>query len=97
MRKQLVRSGLALAAAIWSARQLGSIAKDVKRYNAMRAMSGDSVLGPGQVREALFPTHTSTKPTNAPQYGEDAKAPGFLQFLGSIPSDIARYAKISSM
>jgi hypothetical protein len=97
MKKTLFRSGLAVAVAWWGARQLSSIAKDVGRYNAMRTMSGDGPLSAGDVREALLPTHTSTKPTNAPHYGEDAKAPGFVQFLTSIPADIGRYLKISSM
>ncbi len=97
MKKALIRSGFALAAAWCGARQLSSMLKDVSRYNAMREMSGDGPLSPGDVREALYPSHTSTKPTNAPHYGEDAKAPGLVQFLTSVPKDIARYLKISSM
>jgi hypothetical protein len=97
VKRTLIKSGLAVAAAWWGARQLSSMLKDVSRYNAMRAMSGDGPLSPGDVREALLPTHTSTKPTNAPHYGEDAKAPGFVQFITSVPQDIARYLKISSM
>ena len=97
MKKTLIRSGFAVAAAWWGARQLSSMLKDVSRYNAMRKMSGDGPLEAGDVREALFPTHTSTKPTNARAYGEDAKAPGLVQFLTSVPKDIGRYLKISSM
>jgi hypothetical protein len=97
MKKTLIRSGFAIAAAWWGARQLSTMLKDVSRYNSMRSMSGDGPLSPGDVREALYPTHTSTKPTNAPHYGEDAKAPGLVQFLTSVPQDIARYLKISSM
>jgi len=97
MKKTLIRSGFALAAGVFVARQVLSMSKDVSRYNAMRKMSGDGPLSAGDVREALLPTHTSTKPTNAPHYGEDAKAPGIVQFLTSIPQDIGRYLKISTM
>jgi hypothetical protein len=97
MKKLLIRGGVAAAVAWWGARQVSSIAKDIVRYNKMRTMSGDGPLSASDVREALLPTHTSTKPTNAPHYGEDAKAPGAVQFLTSIPKDIARYLKISSM
>ena len=62
MKKTLIRSGFAVAAAWWGARQLSSMLKDVSRYNAMRSMSGDGPLSPGDVREALLPTHTSTSP-----------------------------------
>ena len=86
MKKTLIRSGFAIAAAWWGARQLSSMLKDVSRYNAMRAMSGDGPLSPGDVREALYPSHTSTKPTNAPHYGEDAKAPG----PGPVPDQRAQ-------
>jgi hypothetical protein len=97
MKKTLFRSAAAVAVAWWGARQLSSIAKDIGRYNTMRTMSGDGPLSAGDLREALLPTRSSTKPTNAPHYGEDAKAPGPVQFLTSIPKDIARYLKISSM
>lgn len=97
MKKNLVRSGAALAVGVFVVRQALSMGKDVSRYNTMRKMSGDGPLSAGDVREAVFPTHTSTKPTNAPQDGEDAKAPGLVQFLTSVPQDIVRYLKISSM
>jgi hypothetical protein len=97
MKKNLIRSGAALAVGVFVVRQALSMSKDVSRYNAMRKMSGDGPLTAGDVREALLPTHTSTKPTNAPHYGEDAKAPGLIQFLTSVPQDIARYLKISTM
>lgn len=97
MTKTLIRGGLAVAVAWWGARQISTIAKDIARYNTMRSMSGDAPLNAGDVREALSSTHTSTKPTNAPEYGEDSKTPGFVQFVTSVPKDIARYLKISSM
>lgn len=97
MKKSLIRSGAALAVGVFVLRQALSMGKDIGRYNAMRKMSDDGPLGPGDVREALFPTHTSTKPTNAPHYGEDARAHGLLQFLTSVPKDIGRYLKISWM
>lgn len=97
MKKNLIRSGALLAAGVFVLRQALSTSKDIGRYNAMRRMSGDGPLGPRDVREALFPNRTSTKPTNAPHYGEDAKAPGLLQFLTSVPKDVLRYVKISSM
>ncbi len=97
MKKNLIRSGAALAVGVFLLRQALSMSKDIGRYNAMRKMSDDGPLGVGDVREALFPSRTSTKPTNAPRYGEDAKAPGLLQFLTSVPKDIGRYLKISSM
>ncbi len=97
MKKTLFRSAAAVAVAVWSARQLLGLAKDVGRYNTMRTMSGDGPLGAGDVREALFPSRTSTKPTNAPDHGENAKSPGMVQFLTSIPKDVLRYLKISSM
>ncbi len=56
MKKTLIRSGFAVAAAWWAARQLSSMLKDVSRYNAMRAMSGDGAArAAGDVREALLP------------------------------------------
>ncbi len=97
MKKKLIRSGAALAVGVFLVRQALTVSKDVGRYNAMRKMSGDGPLSAGDVREALLPTHTSTQPSNAPDYGEDAKAPGLLQFIASIPKDIGRYLKMSTM
>jgi len=83
MIKALVRSGLALAVAVFAARQLVYGGRDLARYNKMRDMSGDPPLGTpsGQKHE-----------TNA-----QARTSNPFVMLMSIPSDLQRYLKLKSM
>jgi hypothetical protein len=83
MVKAVVRSGIALAFAVFAARQLLYGGRDLARYNKMRDMSGDPPLG----------TPSGDKPeTNA-----QARTSNPFVMLMSIPSDLQRYLKLKSM
>jgi hypothetical protein len=83
MMRTLFRSVVAIAVAIFAARQAVFVGRDLVRYNGMRAMSGDAPLG-GQTRRRA--------PTNA-----EARTTNPLVMLLSIPSDVVRYLKLKSM
>ena len=83
MLRALFKSGIAIAFAIFAARQLMYGGRDLARYNKMREMSDDPPLG----------TPSGKKPeTNAA-----ARVTNPFAMLASVPSDIAHYVKLKSM
>ena len=91
MIRAIIKVAIGVFVAIFAARQIGNVAKDLSRYNAMREMSGDGPLRPEQFKDAIKPS--ASQPI--------AKGPGpvaaILGLLGSVPSDYARYMKLRSM
>ncbi len=83
MVKAVIRSGIAIGMAIFAGRQAVFGVRDLARYNAMRAMSGDP---------PLFSKDWDQAPTNA-----QARQQNPFVFLLSVPSDIKRYLKLKSM
>jgi hypothetical protein len=83
MIRTLFRSAIAIAVAIFAARQAIFAGRDLARYNAMREMSGDAPLGAPDPKRA---------PTNA-----EARTTNPIVMLMSVPSDVARYLKLKSM
>ena len=83
MIRALVRGGIAIAFAVFAARQLMYGGRDLARYNNMRDMSGDPPLGTPSGEN-----HT----TNA-----KARTTNPFVMLMSIPSDLQRYLKLKSM
>jgi len=81
--KALFRSGLAIAFAIFAARQLVYGGRDLARYNKMREMSGDPPLGAPTGKKSE--TNSAARTTNP------------LVMLASIPSDIGHYIKMKTM
>jgi hypothetical protein len=81
--KALFRSGIAIAFAIFAARQLLYGGRDLIRYNKMREMSGDPPLGApiGKKHE----TNSAARTTNP------------FVMLASVPSDLAHYIKMKTM
>lgn len=91
MIRALVKVGIGVFVAIFAAKQIGNVAKDLSRYNSMREMSGDGPLRPDQFKDAIKP---SASQTTAKGPGPVAAAFGLL---GSVPSDFSRYMKLRSM
>ena len=91
MIRALIKVGIGVFVAVFAAKQIGNVAKDLSRYNAMREMSGDGPLRAEQFKDAIKPT-ASAAPSKGP--GPVAAA---LGLLGSVPSDYARYMKLRSM
>lgn len=93
MIRTMIKVGAGIFFAVFAARSIGNVAKDLSRYNTMREMSGDGPLGPSQFKDAI-------KPRPAPGPGA-AKGPGPLAtvfgLVGSLPSDLSRYLKLRSM
>ncbi|MDB5027526.1 MAG: hypothetical protein JWO66_1215 [Candidatus Eremiobacteraeota bacterium] len=83
MIRAVFRSVVAIAVAVFAGRQAFFGARDLARYNAMRAMSGDPPLLSPQAKQS--PTNSTARQTNP------------FVFLASIPSDIKRYLKLKSM
>lgn len=85
MKRNALRGGAAVVAVIFVARLLANAASDLARYNRMRAMSDDPPLGFGTLRVPRRPTNASAHQTGA------------IAFLASLPSDLMRYLRLSSM
>jgi hypothetical protein len=83
MVKAVVRSGIAVAFAVFAARQLMYGGRDLARYNKMRDMSGDPPLG--------------TPSGHKPETNAAARTKNPFVMLMSIPSDLQRYLKLKSM
>lgn len=91
MIRTMIKVAAGVFFAVFAARSIGNVAKDLSRYNTMREMSGDGPLGPSQFKDAIKPS---------PTLGA-AKGPGPIEavvgLVGSIPSDLSRYLKLRSM
>ncbi|HEY4440764.1 MAG TPA: hypothetical protein VGN14_09920 [Candidatus Elarobacter sp.] len=83
MFNALIRTAIAIGVAVFAARQLAYGGRDLARYNKMREMSDEGpLIAPNGRKDA----------TNA-----EARTRNPLTMLMSIPSDVARYAKLKSM
>jgi hypothetical protein len=82
MLKTVIRSAIAIAFAIFAARQVIFGGRDLARYNKMRDMSGDPPLG---------------VKTDKPETNAEARTTNPFVMIASIPSDLARYLKLKSM
>ncbi|HEX3550848.1 MAG TPA: hypothetical protein VHT53_10755 [Candidatus Elarobacter sp.] len=82
MLKTIFRTGVAIAFAVFAARQLVYGGRDLARYNKMREMSDDPPLG---------------VPTHKPETNAAARTSNPFAMLASLPSDIAHYVKMKSM
>lgn len=91
MIRALVKVGIGVFVAVFAAKQIRNVAKDLSRYNAMREMSGDGPLRPDQFKDAIKPSSTP-----APSKGQGPLAATF-GLLGSVQSDAARLLKLRSM
>jgi hypothetical protein len=87
MLRGLLLGGLAFAAVFTAERQFSSVEGDIRRYNAMRAMSGDPPLS----RQLLGLLGTQLKAL------QKAKRPAVMEFVSALQSDIIRYMRISTM
>jgi hypothetical protein len=87
MLRSLVMGALAFGAAFAAERQFTAIGKDLKRYDAMRAMSGD----PPFLREVLKSAIAMIK-----EYGATRQDQG-RDLLSTFTNDLVRYAKMRSM
>jgi hypothetical protein len=81
--RALFRSGIAIAFALFAARQLLYGGRDLVRYNKMREMSGDPPLGAPTGRK--HETNSAARTTNP------------LVMLASVPSDLMHYIKMKTM
>jgi hypothetical protein len=79
----LFRSGIAIAFAIFAARQLLYGGRDLARFNKMREMSDDPPLG------------ASTR--KKPETNSAARTTNPLVMLASVPSDLAHYIRMKTM
>lgn len=82
MVKAVVRSSIAIAFAVFAARQIVFGGRDLARYNKMREMSGDPPLGMSR---------------DKPETNAQARTSNPFTMLMSIPSDVQRYFKLKSM
>jgi hypothetical protein len=81
--RALFRSGIAIAFAIFAARQLLYGGRDLARYNKMREMSGDPPLGVPKGKKPE--TNAAARTTNP------------LVMLAGVPSDLAHYIRMKTM
>lgn len=82
MLRAIVRTGIAIAVAVFAGRQLVYGGRDLARYNRMREMSDDPPLG---------------VPTKKPETNAAARTSNPISMLASLPSDLAHYIKMKSM
>ena len=87
MYRGLILGGLAFAAVFTAERQFDALGSDVKRYNAMRAMSGDPPLG----RQAFDLLATYIKSLAKTQ------RPAITELTGSVQNDLLRYLRMRAM
>jgi hypothetical protein len=87
MVRGIILGGLAFVAVFAAERQYGLVAKDIERYNAMRAMSGDVSL----FKQALNSGLELLSSFGSSRRGEA------LDFIAAMQQDVMRYARISSM
>jgi hypothetical protein len=87
MVRGLILGGLAFAAVFTAERQLEPLGADIKRYNAMRAMSGDPPLS----RQVFSLAATYLRALF------EARRPQLVDFLGSLQSDLVRYMRMRAM
>jgi hypothetical protein len=87
MYRGLIFGGLAFAAVFVAERQFESVGSDVKRYNSMRAMSGDPALSQ-QAIDMIWTYLRSQMKT---------QRPAIMEFTSAIQSDLVRYLRISTM
>jgi hypothetical protein len=86
-----VKVSIGIFVAIFAAWKIGNLDRDLARYNAMRAMSGEGPLGLQEFKEAIKP-----EATPAPGKTTHPIAAAF-GLIGSLPSDLSRYLKLRSM
>ena len=87
MYRGLILGGLAFAAVFTAERQFESLGSDIKRYNTMRAMSGDPPLE----RQAFDLLATYLKSL------AKAKRPAIVDFTGALQNDLLRYLRMRAM
>jgi hypothetical protein len=84
--RNLVLLGALGVASVFAARAAWFAARDLRRYNRMREMSGQGPLSrelPAMAREVFA--------------NERASAPNFGALIASLPKDAARYLKMRAM
>lgn len=87
MYRGLIFGSIAFAAVFAAERQLAAVAKDIDRYDRIRAMSGDSSLamqGVGMLKDMIG------------SFG-DARRGDTASAISSLQSDVLRYVRISNM
>ena len=87
MYRGVIFGGLAFAVAFAAERQWQVVAKDIDRYNRIRAMSGDPSLamqGLGMLKGRIGALRRSRRDDTA-------------RLLSSLQSDLLRYVRISNM
>jgi hypothetical protein len=87
MVRGLILGALAFGGVFLAERQFAEIAKDIKRYDSMRAMSGDPPL----LRQALKSATDMISSFGASRQDEAQS------LIASFTQDIVRYATIRSM
>lgn len=87
MYRGLILGGLAFAAVVTAERQFDSLTSDIKRYDRMRAMSGDPPLA----RQALDLLATYLKSL------ADARRPAVMEVVGAFQNDLLRYLRMRAM
>ena len=83
----LILGGLAFVAVYAAERQFGSFGNDIKRYNTMRAMSGDPPLARQAAGLAFAAGANYLK----------AQRPQLMEVVTALQSDLVRYMRISNM
>jgi hypothetical protein len=87
MYRGLILGGLAFAVVFVAERQFEGFGSDIKRYNTMRAMSGDPPLS----QQAIGIIGTFLRSQMKTQ------RPALNEFVSAIASDLVRYLRISTM
>lgn len=87
MYRGLILGGLAFAAVFAAERQFDAVGNDIKRYNLMRAMSGDPPLA-RQGFDLLATYLRSLAKTQRPALAE---------FAGALQNDLIRYLRMRAM
>lgn len=87
MVRGLILGGLAFAAVFTAERQFDAVGADIKRYNTMRAMSGDPPLA----RQAfdILATYAKSLATS--------RRPVLMEVVGAFQNDLLRYLRMRAM
>ncbi len=100
MYRRLILGGFAAATVIVAKRQFGHIGSDIKRYNTMRAMSGDPPLarqGFGMLIGYVKSLGKKQRPVSIPLANAKSQRPALFELATAMQNDLIRYMRMRAM
>ncbi len=87
MDRGLIFGAIAFGVVYFAHKQFGALGSDLARYDRLRAMSGEGSFLKEQLKNGI---------KMLSEYGQSRQG-GAMSFLGSLESDLMRYARMRSM